>query len=621
MERFAQKERVLTSPFSPPKEPDIDFNDVFGGPPKRSTSSHESRRNSRSLEDDDEAFLQRNPWSGVREKPVFGEESVNRRKYPSDDFYEDIFRGDEVAGSPRRASQEAFGSGFGGLSPVRPLPPRTDPYGSSLPTQIQFSLPTKLTRGTDPSTISSGNRKYKEPISSTKGFLYTPSPLSHEASLIKEAPFITQPEEKTKSSELKSDSKNTEVGNQFHFSIYKWASKGVPVLMLQRGVKSGKLRDAIKSEILSSFHENIEKSDFQELKRDLSGNNKVHHAEEMKQDKNVEAVSRDSILSDKKAEKKAASRDSQEPQVKSLRSFLGNSEEEVTGKVKTSKKSEQKANAKKKATVSDTNEDIRKKVQMKEPQSVDSKRGSRENIERNKSKGKVKEFVKIFNQEVDSKTKNDSEKRNISSEIGSAASFFEKADVETSAKTSQMKASVMLDKKIEEPMKQHSHLNASVADLNEKSTDRNNEKASNLESHPENSQAIDEDVDDIHANFTVQELSTDQENQVLSEDNYEDIHSSDARIRKWSRGKEGNIRSLLSTLQYVLWPGSGWKPVPLVDIIEGNAVKRSYQRAMLCLHPDKLQQKGAADYQKYIAEKVFDILQEAWDQFNSLGLV
>lgn len=59
----------------------------------------------------------------------------------------------------------------------------------------------------------------------------------------------------------------------------------------------------------------------------------------------------------------------------------------------------------------------------------------------------------------------------------------------------------------------------------------------------------------------------------------------------------------------VLWPDSGWKPVPLVDIIEGNSVKRAYQKALLCLHPDKLQQKGAASHQKYIAEKVFDSLQ------------
>lgn len=63
----------------------------------------------------------------------------------------------------------------------------------------------------------------------------------------------------------------------------------------------------------------------------------------------------------------------------------------------------------------------------------------------------------------------------------------------------------------------------------------------------------------------------------------------------------------------MLWTESGWKPVPLVDIIEGNAVKRAYQRALLCLHPDKLQQKGAASHQKYIAEKVFDILQVTYN--------
>lgn len=59
----------------------------------------------------------------------------------------------------------------------------------------------------------------------------------------------------------------------------------------------------------------------------------------------------------------------------------------------------------------------------------------------------------------------------------------------------------------------------------------------------------------------------------------------------------------------MLWADSGWKPVALVDIIEANAVKKAYNRAMLCLHPDKLQQKGADSNKKYMAEKVFDILQ------------
>uniref|UniRef100_A0A0A9F6M8 J domain-containing protein n=1 Tax=Arundo donax TaxID=35708 RepID=A0A0A9F6M8_ARUDO len=78
------------------------------------------------------------------------------------------------------------------------------------------------------------------------------------------------------------------------------------------------------------------------------------------------------------------------------------------------------------------------------------------------------------------------------------------------------------------------------------------------------------------------------------------------------------MRSLLSTLQYVLWPESGCKPIPLVDIIDEAAVKKAYQKALLFLHPDKLQQRGAAMHQKFIAEKVFDILQESWKEINSV---
>lgn len=46
-----------------------------------------------------------------------------------------------------------------------------------------------------------------------------------------------------------------------------------------------------------------------------------------------------------------------------------------------------------------------------------------------------------------------------------------------------------------------------------------------------------------------------------------------------------------------------------MDIIEQNSVRKAYQKALLCLHPDKLQQRGALPHQKYTAEKVFDILQ------------
>ncbi|KAK3022091.1 hypothetical protein RJ639_045935 [Escallonia herrerae] len=82
----------------------------------------------------------------------------------------------------------------------------------------------------------------------------------------------------------------------------------------------------------------------------------------------------------------------------------------------------------------------------------------------------------------------------------------------------------------------------------------------------------------------------------------------DADIKRWSSGKEGNLRALLSTLQYILGPGSGWQPISLTDIVTTNAVKKAYRKATLSVHPDKLQQRGASIQQKYICEKVFDLL-------------
>lgn len=93
--------------------------------------------------------------------------------------------------------------------------------------------------------------------------------------------------------------------------------------------------------------------------------------------------------------------------------------------------------------------------------------------------------------------------------------------------------------------------------------------------------------------------------------------SLDVEVRRWSSGKEGNLRALLSTLQYILGPESGWQPVPLTEVITAAAVKKAYRKATLCVHPDKLQQRGATIQQKYICEKVFDLLKEAWNRFNS----
>ncbi|KAK3164862.1 hypothetical protein QOZ80_1AG0025790 [Eleusine coracana subsp. coracana] len=91
----------------------------------------------------------------------------------------------------------------------------------------------------------------------------------------------------------------------------------------------------------------------------------------------------------------------------------------------------------------------------------------------------------------------------------------------------------------------------------------------------------------------------------------------DPEVKRWSNGKEGNLRALLSTLQYILGADSGWQSVPLTDLITAAGVKKAYRRATLCVHPDKVQQRGATIRQKYICEKVFDLLKEAWNKYNS----
>jgi hypothetical protein len=96
-----------------------------------------------------------------------------------------------------------------------------------------------------------------------------------------------------------------------------------------------------------------------------------------------------------------------------------------------------------------------------------------------------------------------------------------------------------------------------------------------------------------------------------------DTEKLDENIRMWSSGKESDIRLLLSTLHHILWPESGWHTIPLVNLIEKSQVKRAYQKARLCLHPDKLQQKGATVLHKYVAEQAFSILQDAWAAFIS----
>ncbi|KAL6198137.1 hypothetical protein ACLB2K_027929 [Fragaria x ananassa] len=140
------------------------------------------------------------------------------------------------------------------------------------------------------------------------------------------------------------------------------------------------------------------------------------------------------------------------------------------------------------------------------------------------------------------------------------------------------------------------------------------EKESSMTAHDHNEQSI--EMEEGRPN--VDECSDRQRDEhEMTRTPEMELEFLDEDIRLWSAGKESNIRMLLSTLHQILWPNSGWYTIPLTSLIESSQVKKAYQKARLCLHPDKLQQRSATPAQKYVAQKAFSILQDAWALFIS----
>lgn len=62
----------------------------------------------------------------------------------------------------------------------------------------------------------------------------------------------------------------------------------------------------------------------------------------------------------------------------------------------------------------------------------------------------------------------------------------------------------------------------------------------------------------------------------------------DMQVKKWRMGKESNLRALLSTLQTVLWEGSGWKEIGMGELLIPGKVKINYMKGIAKVHPDKV---------------------------------
>lgn len=88
-------------------------------------------------------------------------------------------------------------------------------------------------------------------------------------------------------------------------------------------------------------------------------------------------------------------------------------------------------------------------------------------------------------------------------------------------------------------------------------------------------------------------------------------------IDEWCAGKKDNIRSLLCTMDKVMWEGSGWKSPSVVDVMETPSVRKWYMKANLVVHPDKVKQKNGSLEELSRAEMIFDVLKHSWGMFQT----
>jgi len=108
--------------------------------------------------------------------------------------------------------------------------------------------------------------------------------------------------------------------------------------------------------------------------------------------------------------------------------------------------------------------------------------------------------------------------------------------------------------------------------------------------------------------------NTVQQAPTLSEDDSNEILPTKEDVHRWSTsgGRVANLRALLSSMHTVLWPGSGWKPVSLADLVDVQQVKDVYKRAFLIVHPDKV----VGPRRQELARQIFSALRAAYDMFK-----
>jgi hypothetical protein len=88
------------------------------------------------------------------------------------------------------------------------------------------------------------------------------------------------------------------------------------------------------------------------------------------------------------------------------------------------------------------------------------------------------------------------------------------------------------------------------------------------------------------------------------------------KVHQWryKSGVEKKIGPLLASLPTVLWEGNDWQRVDITQLLDYNAIKRSYRKALMMVHPDKV--SAGTPQMKATAELVFDVLNAAFKNYE-----
>ncbi|KAL4439384.1 hypothetical protein ABPG74_017047 [Tetrahymena malaccensis] len=90
----------------------------------------------------------------------------------------------------------------------------------------------------------------------------------------------------------------------------------------------------------------------------------------------------------------------------------------------------------------------------------------------------------------------------------------------------------------------------------------------------------------------------------------------EGKIKSWKEqnGTRKDIRTLLSTLQNILWPGANWNPVSFFDLSTEESLKSAIKKVLITFHPDR----NRNDIEKkYICEQIIDEIRKAQKEYES----